>query len=76
MPSSSDDSDDNDEKDEHLEINKDTDKVANTDVMKNTSRDKYNKVSSAELYQRLKELDPESAIRFHPHDRRKVLRYG
>ena len=55
-----DDKDDNDEKDA---LSKASHKYAFMDV------------SSAELYKRLQEIDPDTALKLHPNDRRKITRY-
>ena len=39
------------------------------------SRDQYEEVESGVLHQELEKCDPVSALRIHPNDRRKVIRY-
>ena len=38
-------------------------------------RDRWSEMSSVDLHTKLKEVDPETAFRLHPHNRRKILRF-
>ena len=38
-------------------------------------RDQWSEMSSVDLHAKLKEVDPETAFRLHPHNRRKILRF-
>lgn len=37
-------------------------------------REKYDNIASHELYEKLKIVDPATAARFHPNDKRKIMR--
>jgi tRNA A37 N6-isopentenylltransferase MiaA len=48
--------------------------VSDDEYVTYPSKDAFTDVSSEELYKTLQEIDPELALRLHPHDRRKIIR--
>ena len=43
--------------------------------VKDEYREKYGQMSTQEVYEKLKAVDPVSARKLHPNDRRKLARY-
>lgn len=48
--------------------------VIEGDIAEQDYNDNYESLDTAELYRKLQEVDPLMALRWHPNERRKILR--
>ncbi|XP_045160418.2 tRNA dimethylallyltransferase-like isoform X2 [Mercenaria mercenaria] len=59
--------------DDKIDGNDDSDNDED-DFVTTSTKDAFKDVSSLELHQRLREIDPDTALKMHPNDRRKIIR--